>query len=84
EKKLKARQKRSKPLLKEFYKWLCAADDNKGILPKSPLRTAINYVNDNWPAFTRYTEQGYLNIDNNASERAIKSVVIGRKNVSVR
>ncbi|MCF6227528.1 MAG: transposase, partial [Planctomycetes bacterium] len=48
--------------------------------PKSPLRTAINYVNDNWPAFTRYTEQGYLNIDNNASERAIKSVVIGRKN----
>ena len=34
----------------------------------------------NWAAFTRYTEQGYWDIDNNASERVIKSVVIGRKN----
>jgi hypothetical protein len=33
-----------------------------------------------WAALCRYAEEGWLNIDNNAAERALKRVAIGRKN----
>ncbi|MBI1784312.1 transposase, partial [Candidatus Sumerlaeota bacterium] len=41
---------------------------------------AITYALGNWAALKRYTEQGWLAIDNNAAERALRSVVVGRKN----
>jgi transposase len=50
------------------------------VLPKSPLGKAITYTLKNWTALTRYTEAGFLRIDNNHSERQIKQMVIGRKN----
>jgi transposase len=50
------------------------------VLPKSPLGKAITYALNNWKALNRYTEAGWLNIDNNLSERQIKQLVIGRKN----
>ena len=33
-----------------------------------------------WIALTRFTEYGFLNIDNNASQRALRAVAVGRKN----
>jgi len=50
------------------------------VLPKSPIGGAIGYARSNWVALNRYTEAGFLAIDNNASERAVKPVAIGRKN----
>ena len=44
------------------------------------MAAAINYTLNQWQALNRYTEQGWLNIDNNAAERALKRVAIGRKN----
>jgi transposase len=44
------------------------------------MAAAINYTLNQWDALNRYTEQGWLNIDNNAAERALKRVAIGRKN----
>ncbi|CAG0952433.1 hypothetical protein PLCT2_00273 [Planctomycetaceae bacterium] len=41
---------------------------------------AITYASRNFKALTRYTMRGYLSIDNNAAERALKNVVIGRRN----
>ena len=41
---------------------------------------AIGYARSNWAALNRFTEAGYLAIDNNASERAVKPVAIGRRN----
>jgi hypothetical protein len=41
---------------------------------------AISYLASNWIKLVRYTEAGYLPIDNNAAERAIRPFVIGRKN----
>jgi hypothetical protein len=41
---------------------------------------AIGYALSNWPALCRYTEAGFLAIDNNASERALRGLAIGRKN----
>ncbi len=74
----KFRQRRAKPLLEKFGAWLEQA--RARVLPKDPIGGAINYALSNWTALNRYTEQGYLSIDNNASERALRNVVLGRKN----
>jgi hypothetical protein len=49
-------------------------------LPMSPLGKAITYALNNWAALKRYTEAGFLDIDNNLSERTIRDLVIGRRN----
>jgi len=41
---------------------------------------AIGYLASNWNKLERYAEEGYLPIDNNPAERAIRPFVIGRKN----
>lgn len=72
------RQAKSVPLLEQFKAWL----DGQAldVLPKSPTAEAIQYVRTRWPAFTRYTTEGILSIDNNTSENAIRTVALGRKN----
>ena len=72
------RRRYSKPILKCFYRWLKKAQ--KTNLPKSPIRLAINYTLNHWRALMHYCRDGILDIDNNTAERAIKPVVIGRKN----
>ncbi len=72
------RQAQSKPLLEQFKVWL-----DKSALqvpPKSAIGKAIAYNLRQWPKLERYIENGYLNIDNNRAERAVKPFVIGRKN----
>ena len=69
---------RSKPLLDEFHRWLEA--EQKRMLPKSPLATAIGYALNQWSALNAYVTNGNLSIDNNIAERAIKPFAIGRKN----
>jgi hypothetical protein len=72
------RQQRSIPLLGQIKAWLDT--EKQLVLPRSPMAGAINYTLNQWDALCRYTEQPYLNIDNNAAERALKPVAIGRKN----
>ena len=50
------------------------------VLPKSPEGRAVRYTLKNWTALTRYCEDGDLQIDNNATERAIRGVAVGRNN----
>ena len=54
--------------------------DGGRILPKSSLRSAFTYTLNQWKALCRYTEQGYLSMDNNAAERLVKFPAIGRGN----
>jgi hypothetical protein len=72
------RQEKSRPVLDSIKTWL----DHEGqlVLPRSPMAAAITYTLNQWDALCRYTEQGFLNVDNNAAERALKRVAIGRKN----
>ena len=65
-------------MLAKIKDWL----DTEGevVLPRSPMAAAIGYAKNQWAALATYTTQGYLAIDNNASERALKRVAIGRKN----
>jgi transposase len=52
----------------------------KTIFPKSPIGQAIGYVLNHWRALMNYCRDGVLKIDNNTAERAIKPLVLGRKN----
>lgn len=72
------RQKQALLILEEFKKWLDRKINN--VLPKSPLGQAINYTLRNWEALNRYCEDGMLDIDNNAAERLMRVVAVGRKN----
>ena len=49
-------------------------------LPKSPLGKAIRYTLNQWPRLIRYCNHGFLQIDNNAQEREIRPIAIGKKN----
>ena len=44
------------------------------------MAEAIGYALNNWTALCRYTEAGFLAIDNNVAEREMKRIAIGRKN----
>ncbi len=70
------RQSKAKPMLDELYDWLTS----QKVIESSPLGKAIKYTLGQWPKLIRYVEDGHLSIDNNRAERAIKSLVIGRKN----
>jgi len=74
----RTRQERSLPVLGEFRAWLEAT--LRAVLPRSPTAGAIGYALSNWNALTRYVESGILDIDNNACERAIRPIALGRKN----
>ena len=58
--------------------WLSAAYAT--LSAKSPLANAIQYSLTRWTALTRYVEDGRVEIDNNAAERAIRALVLGRRN----
>ena len=75
---LRLRQLQSRPLLSKLHTYLeelCAE-----VLPKSPEGRAVRYTLKNWTALIRYGEDGDLEIDNNATERAIRGVAVGRNN----
>ena len=65
------------PILGQLRDWLNA---RLTVLPKTPLGQAISYALDNWDALAIYTTDPRLPIDNNAVERAIRPVAIGRRN----
>jgi transposase len=72
------RQARARPLLESLRPWLesCLTKLSK----KSDTTVAVNYALGRWEALTRYAEDGSLEIDNNAAERALRAVALGRKN----
>lgn len=72
------RKRFAKPILAKFYPWLHQTKIKAP--PKTPLGMAINYALNHWQALNNYLRDGILDIDNNRAERAIKPLVIGRKN----
>ena len=72
------RRKRSKPILKQIRRWLKTYQPRAA--PKNRLGQAIGYALNHWRALTTFLGDGRLELDTNRVERAIKSIVIGRKN----
>ena len=76
EDRLRLRQLQSQPILEKLLNFL--SEIQAEVLPKSPEGRAVRSTLKNWTALTRYCEDGDLQIDNNATERAIRGVAIGR------
>ena len=71
------RHARSAPILSAFRPWLQARRDE--LSRKSDLAKAIGYALSRWTELTRFTGDGRIAIDNNAAERAIRPLALGRK-----
>jgi transposase len=72
------RQARVRPLLDSFTAWLESCLTK--LSQKSDTTAAVKYALGLWEALTRYADDGRLEIDNNAAERALRAVALGRKN----
>jgi transposase len=71
------REQEARPWIEKLEIWLRA--QQKEVLPKSPVGEAVQYALRNWAALTRYLDDGRLEIDNNAAERALRGIAVGRK-----
>jgi transposase len=74
---LAARQERSAQLMAELHDWLHAQLER--LSRNHDLAKAINYMLRRWPAFTRFLGDGRICITNNAAERALRCITLGRK-----
>ena len=72
------RREQSKPILDKIFEW--CRSNRQNALPKSGLGKAIGYALNHREALERYIEDGDLSIDNNACERSMRGIAIGRKN----
>jgi transposase len=72
------RQEHAVPLLKAFRAWML--EKLGQVENKSALAAALHYSINQWEALVRYTEDGRLEIDNNAAERSIRGMGVGRRN----
>jgi transposase len=72
------RQEQSKPLLEELGQWL---RDQRGTLSRSShVLKPINYLLSRWSDFARFVDDGRLCLTNNAAERALRGIALGRRN----
>jgi transposase len=72
------RQARARPVLESLRGWLesCLTKLSR----KSDTTVAVRYTLSLWDALVRYCDDGRLEIDNNAAERELRAVALGRKN----
>ncbi|MFB3138531.1 MAG: IS66 family transposase [Phycisphaerales bacterium] len=72
------RRARALPVLDDFQTWLDELAPT--VVPKTELAAAVGYSRNQWEAFIRYCDEGWLMIDNTRSERALRPIAIGRNN----
>src|SRR3954469_2405005 len=75
---LPVRRERSRPLIIELQTWL--REQRARLSKNSHTTKAINYSLNRWDAFTRFLDDGRLCLSNNAAERELRAVALGRKN----
>jgi len=70
------RAERSRDIVRRIQNWALKQEG----LPRSPLQKAIAYMGELWPGLLRFLDDPRLALDHNATERALRGVVLGRKN----
>jgi transposase len=78
EQRLAVRRERSRPLIAELEIWM--RQQRALLSTKNDIAKAINYSLNRWAAFTRFLDDGRVCLSNNAAERALRGIAIGRKN----
>ena len=78
EQRLAVRRERSRPLIAELEIWM--RQQRALLSTKNDTAKAINYSLNRWAAFTRFLDDGRVCLSNNAAERALRGIAIGRKN----
>jgi hypothetical protein len=72
------RRRLSRPILDELRAWI---DRHKGITPpKTPLGTALGYIDRQWTRLLLFLDDGNIEATNNRRERELRRLVLGRKN----
>jgi transposase len=77
EQRLAFRNERVKPLLSELEVWMRA--ERARLSRHADLAKAIDYMLKRWPAFTRFLDDGRICLSNNAAERALRGIALGRR-----
>lgn len=72
------RQEKSRPLIDDLEQWLRQA--RARLSPKSDPAKAMDYALNRWGAMTRFLEDGRICLSNNAAERALRGIAVGRRN----
>ena len=71
-------RQQSQVILDDLHRWLINLRGK--VSQKSDLALAIGYALNQWAALIRYVSDGRIEIDNNAAERSLRAVALGRKN----
>ena len=74
---LTIRQELAAPLVTALEQWLRA--ERATLSRHGPIAKAIDYMLKDWPAFTRFLDDGRICLTNNAAERALRGIALGRK-----
>ena len=74
---LAARQERIAPLVAELEQWMRA--ERARLSRHAETAKAIDYMLKRWPAFTRFLDDGRICLTNNAAERALRGIALGRR-----
>jgi len=72
-----ARQERTVPLVAELATWMRA--ERARLSHHAGTAKAIDYILKRWPAFTRFLDDGRIGLSNNAAERALRGIALGRR-----
>jgi len=72
-----ARQDRSAPLLAGLQTWM--REERARLSRHNELAKAMDYILKRWDAFTRFLDDGRICLSNNAAERALRGIALGRK-----
>ena len=75
---LRVRQEHSRPLVDALQTWL--HEQRARVSRHNDIGKAIDYMLKRWEAFTRFLDDGRLCLSNNAAERELRAVAVGRKN----
>lgn len=78
ERRREVRQEYSKPIVEALHAWF--KEQLSTLSRKSVTADAIGYAMNQWQALIRYLDDGRIEMDNNAAERALRTVALGRKN----
>lgn len=77
DKRLAARREKSAPLIVSLERWM--REERAKLSRGNDIAKAMDYMLKRWPSFTRFLDDGCICLSNNAAERALRGIALGRK-----